>query len=383
MSSLNPAVVSQVRQPRGIVTVQGSNSDGSLDSVVALNAWVNFEVINNINYEADSFKVVFALSALPANYSDSWWSTQAQIYLEIFAGFPADPVNYTKADLQSLVYGLVDGVEYDPVARTLSVTGRDLTSLMIDAKTTESFQNQTSSQIATTIANRHGLTPVVTETATNSGNYYAIDTLRVNQERSEWDILTALAGEEQMQVYVQRTSLIFAPAPAANATPYQLVWTPPSNQNGAFQFNGKRISFSRALTLARGVIVTIISQNQRGQKITASYPKTAGGGQIKVGQPSAPAQLYTYTYAHLTQAQALAKAQQKHKEISQHEVKLSACLPADNILQVNNMIQVIGTNTGYDQTYLPESITRRMDMTSGYVMDIKAKNHSPQSIIEL
>jgi len=383
MGSLNGATVSQVRQPRGIVNVQGNKPDGSLDAVTRLNAWVSFEVTNNINYEADSFRVVFALSALPPAYSDSWWSTQSQIYLEIFAGFPNDAVNYTQSDLQSQIYGLIDTVDYDPICRTLTVAGRDLTSTMIDAKTTESFQNQTSSQIANTIAARHGLAPVVTKTTTTTGHYYSIDTLRVNASRSEWDILTALAGEEQMVVYVSRNSLHFEPAPAANATPYLLTWEPPNSQNGAFKFNGKRISFQRALTLAKGVVVQIISQNQRGQKITASYPKAAGSGQVQVGQASAKAQLYTYEYANLTQQQALMKAQQKHNEISKHEVKLSATLPADNLLQVSNIIQVIGTGTAYDQTYLPESITKRMDVQGGYEMEIKAKNHSPQSVIAL
>lgn len=383
MSINSLSAVSQVRQPRGIVTVQGHKADGSLDSVVRLDAWVSFEVTNNINYEADSFRVVFALSGLPAAYSDLWWSTQGEVYLEIFAGFPNDPTSYTTADLQSLVYGRIDTIDYDPVARTIVVSGRDLTSAMIDTKTTESFQNQTSSQIAIILANRHGLTPIVTATKKISGKYYAIDTLRFNQSRSEWDILTALAGEEQMVVYVSGKSLHFEPPPAASATPYLLTWEPPSNQNGAFKFNGKRVAFQRALTLAKGVIVTIRSQHQRGQTVTATYPKSASGGLIKPGQSSTGAQLYYFEYPNLNQQDAMNKAQQMHNEISRHEVKLSACLPADNILQVNNLIQVIGTGTSYDQTYLPESIVRKMDMHEGYVMDVKAKNHSPQSVIPL
>lgn len=379
--ALNAPVVSVSRQPRGIVTVQGHKSDGSLDSVMRLDAWISFEVNNNTYYEADSFRVVFALSALPAAYSDLWWASQQEIFLEVFAGFPVDPENYTQAELQSLTYGRVDELDYDPVARTITVSGRDLTATMIDTKTTESFQNQTSSQIATTIAARHGLKPVVTATKTLTGKYYEIDTLRVNQQRSEWDILTALAGEEQMVVFVKGHELHFEAPPDINSIPYLLTWEPPSDQNGAFGFNGKRISFTRALNLARGVVVTVISKNQRGQKIVAIFPNKKAT--IKPGQSTAKAQQYTFTYAHLTQQQALNIAQQKHNEISKHEVKMSACLPADNILLTTNLIQVIGTGTAFDQTYYVESITRRMDMSLGYEMDVKAKNHSPLSVVPL
>lgn len=378
---LNPPMMSVARQPRGIVVVQGHKSDGSLDSVTRLDAWISFEVNNNTYYEADTFRVVFALSALPKEYNDLWWASQQEIFVEVFAGFPMDAENYSQSELQSLTYGRVDDIDYDPVARTITVTGRDLTATMIDAKTTESFQNQTASQVATTIAARHGLTPVVTATKTLTGKYYEIDTLRVNQQRSEWDILTALAGEEQMIVYVRGHELHFEPAPAVDSTAYLLLWEPPSEDSGAFNFNGKRISFTRALNLARGVVVTVISRNQRGQKISATYPNKQST--IKPGQSKPQAQQYTFTYAHLTQQQALNIAQQKHSEISKHEVKLSACLPADNILLTTNLIKVEGTATAFDQTYYPESITRRMDISTGYEMEIRAKNHSPLSVVPL
>ncbi|MFD2271423.1 hypothetical protein ACFS07_10485 [Undibacterium arcticum] len=44
---------------------------------------------------------------------------------------------------------------------------------------------------------------------------------------------------------------------------------------------------------------------------------------------------------------------------------------------------MVGTGTAFDQTYYPESIVREMDLTGGYTMTIKAKNHSPQSVIPL
>ncbi|PUA19575.1 hypothetical protein [Glaciimonas sp. PCH181] len=483
---LNPPVISQVRQPRGIVTVQGHNADGSSGSVIRLNGWVRWEVDNNTFYEADTFRVTFALSALPSAYADAWWANQQEVFVEIFAGFPTDPENYAASDLQSLTYGRVDDVSYDPVARTLEVSGRDLTATMIDAKTSETFQNLSSSQIATLIALRHGLTPIVTKTPGLSGKFYQIDNVRMNQQRSEWDILTALAGEEQFSVYVKGKELHFEPSTQtltesvvvtpkpsqadidaqqtkvntakaaleaqvasfypvndrtvallnqykANPSPdldqqllasqaqgdailaqahavqkpaydaelaklktlsetsdsiqrvsnaYVLTWEPPSGENGAFGFNGKSISFSRALTLARGVVVTVQSVSPKtGKAIKVTFPAKAAN--IKPGQSTPQAQQYSCVIAHLTYEKALQKAQEIHAGISQHEVKLTATLPADNLLQPTNLIQVIGTGTAFDQTYYPESVTREMDISTGYTMSIRAKNHSPQSVIPL
>ncbi|MFC6520142.1 phage late control D family protein [Undibacterium arcticum] len=371
--ALNPTVQSIARQPRGVVKVNDTRLDG----------WIKWEVDNNTYYEADTFRVTFALSALPAACGDAWWASQQEIFIEIFAGFPADAENYSATELQSLTYGRVDDVTFDPVARTLQVSGRDLTAMLIDAKTSETFQNLTSSQIATQIAQRHGLTTTyVTATSKRSGKYYQIDQVRVNQQRSEWDLLTALAGEEEFSVYVKRKELHFEPVAQPSANPYLLKWEPPTDQNGAFGFNGQSISFSRALNFARGVVVTVMSVSPKtGQAIKVIYPAKAAN--IKPGQSKAQAQQFSYTFAHLTYEKALQKAQQIHDDISKHEVKLNATLPADNLIQVNNLISVVGTGTAFDQTYYPESIVREMDLTGGYTMTIKAKNHSPQSVIPL
>src|SRR5258708_3913007 len=91
------------------------------------------------------------------------------MYVELFIGFPADVSNFTPADLKSWIYGQVDEIEIDPVQNTIHVRGRDLTRVFIDTKTTQKWPNQTASQIATSLAKGHGLTPVVTATTTKVG----------------------------------------------------------------------------------------------------------------------------------------------------------------------------------------------------------------------
>jgi phage protein D len=362
------------RQPRGLVKVNGEILPG----------WVSWETDNNTFYQADTFRVCFALSLMPYERDAAWWAARSEIFIEILVGFPADPENFTADELDSLIYGRVDDVTFDPVGRKIEVSGRDLTSAFIDAKTTEKWPNHTASEIAADLAARHDLKAVVTKTETKSGRYYEIDHARLTDQRSEWDLLTWLAHEEQFMVYVKGRELHFEPKPSPDDDPYVLQWEQPTEDRGHPVFNGKTIAFSRNLTLANDVIVKVMSWNAKNKK---GFTKTAQATHNKntvlkgAAQPIGEAQTYSYTIPGLTPEQALQRAQALLKEITAHEVKFSATLPADNLLGVTNIIQIIGTGTAFDQIYYPDSIVRHMSIGEGYTMSINAKNHSPESVV--
>jgi len=367
---INPDQPSQVRQPRAIVNVNGARVD----------AWVHWSVGNNAYSEADTFQVVLALSMLPAAFNDQFWATATEVFIEVLAGFPADPDNYAAGELTSLIYGRVDDVEFDPVSRQLHISGRDLSAVLIDARTTESFQNKTASGVATLLAARHDFVPKVTATKDLVGAYYETDTVRANTQRSEWEVLTTLAAAEGFVVYVKGKELHFEPASPATADVYELAWVPPADGNGAYGFNGKTISFQRALNIARGVVVevTYTMPNKKGT-FTVLYPNK--GTSIKVGQSKAAAQLYRFTMLGVSRQTALNRAQREHAAITKHEVKVRAELPADNLLQPTSVVSVTGTGTAFDQTYFPESIVREMDFSNGYTMSFSGKNHSPETVV--
>ena len=379
---LNNPTLSLARQPRGLIQVSGRDAKGNTMPATKIAGWMNFEVNNNVFYEADTFRITFSISGLPIANNEAWWASQKEIFVELFAGFPSNPEVYGANDLQSLTYGRVDDITYNPVARTLEVSGRDLTAAMIDTKTTEKFQNLTASQIAINVANRHGLTPVVTATKLKVGKYYQLDQNKMNVQRSEWDLLTGLAQEESFNVYVKGKTLHFEPQPLPNVNPYVLRFIAPTANSNAYALNAISLNFSRALNLARGVVVIVNSHSMKtGKNISVKFPSKSIT--IRPGESAPTAQVYAYKFASMDYEKALKKAQQIHADITQHEVKLSAELPADTILSVANLIQVIGTNTSFDQNYYPESITREMSMESGYKMQITAKNNSPQSIVPL
>lgn len=367
----NSPLQASVRQPRALIKVGGSVFDAtgavSIDSAPqVMDGWIDWEVDNNTFSQSDTYRVTFAISALPASRDEAWFAQQQEITVEIFAGFPANAELFSTFELKSLIYGKVDEIEFDPAGRTMQISGRDLTSLLIDSKPEEKWQNLTASDAVKRIAARHGLTAVVTATKEKIGTFYQIDNAHLTDQRSEWDFLTSIAQAEQMIVYVSGRELHFEVAPDQTADPYVLEWKPQP-----FAFDGMRLEFYRRLNLSAGVRVTVKSWNQRSGLVQASFPATVPASAVQ----------YSYNVAHLDAAKAKQKAQSLYAQIIAHEVCLTAELPGDNILGVTSVLRVIGTGTTFDQFYYPDTITRRMSQGEGYTMRLTAKNKSQQTAV--
>lgn len=363
----NPSLANgPARAPRGIVRVNGQRIMG----------WVEWEAESHAFRESDTFRVLLALSELQAPYDKAWFCEQTTMNVDLFGGFPADPNSFGISDLAQVLVGKVDEVHFDPVQRTMELTGRDLTSLLIDAKTTETFRNQTASQIATLLAQRHGLTPVVTATSDKVGSYYQIDHVQLTDLHTEWDLLTWLAAQVGFVVYVKGHELHFEPGPDPSTAPmYPIVWTE-ADSTQPFGCTAEQLSFSRTLTVGNTISVTVRSWNQKQRKgFSKTYPDNRTKG-IRPGTATSPTQQYFMEVPNLTPDQAAKMAQAKYNELIKQEMRLSAAMPGDSTLSITNIIQVSGTGTVYDQKYYPESVTRRMGIDEGYFMSVSAKNHS-------
>ena len=369
---LNKALQSIARAPRAIVKINNEVMAG----------WSDISLENNIFYEADTFSLSFALSALPLNRRQDWWAAQDVLAVEIFIGFPKDPSNYDAAELKSFIYGNVDDLKFNPIKQAIEISGRDLTARLIDNKSTEKWQNLSASAIAKQIAIKAGLTPVVTETTTKAGIYYDIDHVNMKAEHSQWDLLAWLAQQENFNLYVTGKELHFEPKQTISAdNTYLLDWQSPKD-NGFNAFDGTDINFSRALTIAKGVNVTVYSYNKKTKKRhVASYPlKNAKG--VKVGGSVEGVENHNFSYPDLTPEKCLQYAQSMYKEITAHELKMQAELVGDNILTTLNVIAITGTNSNFDQNYYPTSITRALSL-DGYKMHVSAKNVSFTNEIKL
>ena len=351
------------RSPRGAVRLNG----------LAVGGWESWEVDNNAFRAADSFAICFAAARLPAGFGPDWFGAQASITAEIFASaVPFDANNYQPSLADRLILGQVDDIAFDPSRGSLTLTGRDLTALLIDTRVSAGYLNQTSSQIATVLAESHGLIPVITETVTPVGTFYSQSHISLTQQRSEWDILTELAGFENFDVFVAGNELHFAPLPdPATAGRYLIGWRPGDGSVAVPAANVTALRFERNLTLARGVSVTVQSWHARqGKRFAATWPQPDADASALPTPPLA----YSFVAPGLTQDQCQRIAEARYQDIARHMVRVSAEMPGDDVLDCRMLVAVQGTDTAWDQDYFPEVVRRTMSVDGGYRMTVSAKN---------
>ncbi len=167
-------------------------------------------------------------------------------------------------DFMSLITGYVDNVTIDPLHQTAHISGRDLSSGLIEARTHETFANRTSSDIATLLAGRHGLGANVQQTTTPVGRYWQLEHDRITLDQfsratTEWDLLVGLAEREGFDLWVSGQTLNFVPTPTAVSP--DSVLRSATTLNGPPNLTGLRLE--RSLTLAQVLTVTVKSWNSR------------------------------------------------------------------------------------------------------------------------
>ena len=370
----NPYANSDAQQPRSLIRV---NDQQLLP--------ISWEVNNNGYYQADTFEIELSIDDLPASHDLNWFCLQTALKVEIFSGWPSDPNNPVAYELEQHMLGLVDDMEPDLVNRTLRLSGRDLSGQLIDTRTTDKYPNLTASQVATKLAATVGLTPEVTKTTTKVGTYYQIDTSLSSKSTPQWDLLTFLAQREGFLCYVRGTKLYFGPPPADSDNPYVLQWTPPGFGTSGPQLNASTLQLRRNLTLAKDLIVEVRSWNPKTK--TAVLKKATATHTVKtylsgLPQPVGNAQVYGYNIPGLTPKEAQDRANALLKELSKHELVLSATLPGDESMDITVPLELRGTGTFFDQRYYVDSVQRHMDV-SGYTMSVTAKNHPVESRVIL
>jgi phage protein D len=336
-----------LRQPR--LRVLANNTE--LPGVVAA------EITSNNHYAADRFRLTLQTGAHEA----AAWADTDSVLLDIQLAL--DGQTYT-----SVIQGEVDQLHLNPITGCLNLDGRDLTARLLEARTQETFTNQTSSDIAATLAARRGLSVDLEPTKTPVGAYWQLEHDRItldsfSRATTEWDLLVTLAAHEGFNVWVTGTILHFRPEKADQINPPEIT---PSDVLS--------LELERALTLAHDIEVTVKSWNSRQAhaftqtaRATRSGGKGGGGGKAKT-------QRYVYVVPNLTPDNALKLAQSRLAELSRHERVISAEMPGELDLVPRQQIQLTGTNTALDQTYWIDEITRRIDFHHGFTQHLRARN---------
>ncbi|QAY85405.1 rhs element Vgr protein [Pseudomonas arsenicoxydans] len=337
----------------------------------------SFYVDSNSFYSADTFSATFPLTGMPEPMNTVlWWSQQTAIEVTISVGL----IDQASVNWKTLIIGGVDKPVVSMSRFEVTVDGRDYTSKLIDTKTSEKFSNYTTSQVANMLAARHGLTPVVTPTTTSVGAITKFDHTHINDERSEWDLISYFAGMDGFQTYVVGNELHYEPAlDPATTDQYLIRWVPPGELAYPMCNTTEGLDVERDLTLAKGVTVSVRSW-KGGKAYTETYPNSSAKG-IAPGNATPKRQVYSVVRSGLDRQAAQQLAQKLHKQITDHEMRIGCSLPGDNILMPNTIIRVEGTNSDFDQLYYADSVRRSLSFESGYTMSVTAKNHNPNSMV--
>lgn len=371
----NQPITGVLREPRALLKVNGQ---------VVQHGLYSLQVVTNTMFQADTWQAVLVASQMPRNSAVQWYAAQ-KVEVEIYTGFPKDPQSFGLDELSHLLTGFADSIEYNPVADTITMTGRDLTGLLIDHKTYAKYPNLTASQIAQQMATKYGLqTTQITATTVPVGRYYSIDHVRTATQETDWDLLTFLAQESGFWVYIYGDTLYFGP-PAQPGKSDFVIEAPVPGQTS--QSNVLQLSMSRNLTVARDVIVQVSSWDAKHAKgFTATSKAIHGvvtplGGSAMSQAAGGDAQIYSYTIPGLSPQQALTRAEQLLHNITIHELRVQATMPAVNTVGKQTIIKIKQSGTIFDQDFYPAKITRTWSPQRGYLMTIDAKNHSPQSTV--
>ena len=328
----------------------------------------------SIDLKNDFEAATFTIDAnIEPSYSTnaSWWSGQTKVVATIQIGYQSG----SSVAWQTVLTGVVDDYEIDLDNRAVTFDGRDLAAQLIDTKTAQTYANQTSSEIATMLAQSVGLTPVVTATKTPVGRYYQIDHARMalggfHTSITQWDLLIYLAQQEGFDLFVSGTSLYFQPA-ATSATPYNIFWQ--LGQDGVPSSNVINLRLKHALTLAKGVSVTIKSWHS-GMK-RAIEQRTADPDYN--GKNGYGTQDYVFYVPNLTPQQAINLANQRYADITRHLREISFDAPGDLVLTPRLVVVLDGTGTAFDTTYYPDAISLALSQDGGFTMNVTAKNIPP------
>lgn len=335
---------------------------------------VSLSVTTNNYYQCDTFNLSVAASA----GDPGWWDINPPMILDIQIGIDGGA-------WQSLLIGEVDHQQFHIQTGLLELSGRDLSARFIEAKTQEAFVNQTASQVAVTLAARHGLASSVTATNTLIGRYYEQDHSHLtmgqfSRTTTEWDLLTTLARFEGFDVFMLGTVLHFQAPPLETAEPYVLNYTPPGPVQ---RLNGTSLNLERSLTLAKDVQVDVRSWSSRQGRAFTKTARAIGGKAAAAsggssGKPTTT-QKYVFVRPNLNEDQAQKLANQMARDITLHERVVAAEMPGELTLTPRNMVKLQGTGTSFDQTYFIASITRSLSFSEGFRQSMRLKNSSPRT----
>ncbi len=353
-----------VVRPRAQILINGQplpsarNADGSLATGLVS------ATVETTNYaRGDTFDATIAYQNMqPAPpWSDPPTGT-TQVEATIQIGMLEPGASEGLANPSTMIVGLIDHVSIDPIAGLIQVTGRDYSSLLLDLRVTNGWQNETSGEVVSKLATQAGLSANIQSRGGLTGQYYQIGHKRsalTAQHRfaNAWDLVQFLARTEGCDAYVTNKTLNFVPA-LSDSSPAVPV-TMQRDANGHPILNVWDLKLERDLLMAKGVLVQVVSWNSKLRRtVTGQWPLkgTSATGASNKGQ------LYSFKRPNLTADQAQKIAHEYYNQVVAHQRTVRFEIPMDLALTPRQPVNVYGTGTSFDGVQRIDAISRTLSV---------------------
>ena len=318
---------------------------------IPIQGLLHASIVTSNCFSSDSYALTFAMGPFPLG-DITFWSSLSSAFVEIGAITAFDPT------LHGLISGMVDTIHIDPIQGTVAIEGRDVSASMIDAYRQQDFVNQTASEVASTIALHHGLTPVVTATSSNVGRYYGDGYTRLSlgqfsRLRSDWDLMVQLARENSFDVFVQGSTLFFQPSVLPSDAPIRI----------AFR-DVKAIRFERTLMIASNATARVQSWNSQSMAPYDSRGSNDSGERTQTS-PTWNNQPFLFSASNFTSQQVTDATGRYTAELMRLGMLLHIEMPWDLTFSPRTEILVDETNSPLDTLYKIDNIERHYSSTSG------------------
>jgi hypothetical protein len=267
-------------------------------------------------------------------------------------------------DTQLLAFhGFADQIFFDPVRQQARIRGRDESAILSESSPQLSYYNQTASEIVIQIATRHGLPAICTETADivgsfRNGSHNQLFHTTHSQFRSEWDLLTHLARNEEFELFIRDRTLVFSPLAALPTR----IW-PISTSNVI------NMGCQRTLPLGGRPRLQIQSWNSASsQAFSFSIDDPDDIIDTTEGVPME----HVIVKPNLSPNDVEKLARRYMRQLKSQQTSIYFTMPGETAMRARDTISLSGVGKKYDTLYMISSIRRRFSSTGGFLQYVRA-----------
>lgn len=334
------------------------------------------EVVSQRGAQAASFHAVASVTDITRVLGQGWID---QDQLDVSIDFGLLPANAAEGDLTwvRMITGSADRIGLDQVTGLVSLDGRDNAARLIDLSLQDGYLNNTSAELAATLAKSCNLSSDTDPTDGFIGQYYQIQHTKsalagFSRHGNAWDLLAELADLEGYDLWVDGTTLHFKQPVSGDGDLFDVTYTP-AGMTGAFaSLTISDLAMERAFGLSGVLQVKVASWNSRQKRqVAAAYPAsvTSGARQFLVLKPN------------LLPDEAQRLARTTYSRLLAHQCVITGRMAGELDLTTQHRLRLSGTGTGWDRIYTIDRIEREMSLEGGFSQHIMARS-DPNGVTE-